>query len=73
VTTSLQAPASVVVSTLGFDYRLNAGVAAIGAGTDPGTAAGVSLLPDFQYVHPARRERRVASGVIDVGAYEAAP
>jgi hypothetical protein len=73
VTTSLQALASVVVSTIGFDYRLNPGVAAISAGTDPGTAAGVSLLPDFQYVHPARRERRVASGVIDVGAYEAAP
>ena len=73
LTTNLQAAAAVLQNAAGFEYRLNAGVAPINAGSNPGSIAGVSLVPEFQYVHPARREPRVVSGATDVGAYEAAP
>jgi hypothetical protein len=72
VTTSLVSPASALLNALNFDYRLTANASAINAGTNPGSLPGVSLIPDFQYVHPARRESRSAGAAVDVGAYEAA-
>jgi hypothetical protein len=71
--TNLQSQAAALLSALNFDYRLNSGVAAINAGSNPGSVPGVSLIPDFQYVHPARREVRNTAGSFDVGAYEAGP
>jgi tRNA A-37 threonylcarbamoyl transferase component Bud32 len=52
-----------------FDYRLRPGSAAIGSGTDPGTADGFDLTPRFQYVHPLGKEPRVPRDPIDAGAY----
>jgi len=72
VSTNLQPPASILVNAGNFDYRLTSGATAINAGTNPGSVPGVSLIPEFQYVHPARREARTTVGTIDVGAYEAA-
>lgn len=46
---------------------------AINAGTDPGlSAGGQPLAPTAQYKHVAQGQARVASGQIDIGAYEAA-
>ncbi|WP_427501545.1 right-handed parallel beta-helix repeat-containing protein [Methylomonas sp. MED-D] len=57
-----------------FDYRLSAGASAIDQGIDPGVAAnGFLLSPAYQYRHPARIEKRLGSGALDVGAYEFAP
>ncbi|MCB9579681.1 MAG: hypothetical protein H6717_21810 [Polyangiaceae bacterium] len=53
-----------------FDYHLVAGSPCVDAGVDPGTGAGMALLPQFQYVHPADRENRTSVGAIDIGAYE---
>ena len=58
------------VNAAGYDYHLLAGSPAIGAGVDPGSDGAFSLVPAFQYVHPACAEGRVTSGVIDIGAYE---
>ena len=46
---------------------------AIDAGTQPGVADGVDLLPVTQYVHPADSESRVLINEPDVGAYEYTP
>ena len=43
---------------------------AIDAGSNPGSANGVSLTPVFQYRHPTGREERPAQGALDIGAYE---
>ncbi len=60
-----------LVDAAGFDYHLTAGsVGAINKGTDPGTAASVSLMPTSQYVHPISRQDRPVNGAIDIGAYE---
>lgn len=56
-----------------FDYRLTAASPARDAGADPGSAAGESLVPTSQYVHPANREDRPIVGTIDIGAYEYSP
>jgi hypothetical protein len=68
--TNLQTTAPGLVNIDGFDYRLTSNSAARDAGSDPGSAAGVDLMPAYQYVHPARREVRAANGAIDIGAYE---
>ena len=52
-----------------YDYRLAKGSKAIGAGIDPGSANGVSLMPEFQYVHPMDRAPRANDKAVDVGAY----
>jgi hypothetical protein len=60
-----------LVSATTYDYHLLAGSPAIDAGADPGTGAGVSLAPAYQYVHPACAEVRTTTGTaIDIGAYE---
>jgi len=53
-----------------FDYTLEAGSPCIDQGSPPGMAEGVSLLPEWQYLHPAGARGRVGVGTIDVGAYE---
>jgi hypothetical protein len=60
-----------LVDSANFDYHLAAGSPAIDEGSDPGTGAGISLVPTSQYVHPARRQDRPSAGSkIDIGAYE---
>jgi hypothetical protein len=53
-----------------FDYRLKASSPAINSGIDPGTALGVSLTPKWHYLHISKKQKRVISGKIDLGAYE---
>ncbi len=53
-----------------YDYHLNSGSPAIGKGANPGSDGTFSLMPLFQYVHPACAEVRNAVGAIDAGAYE---
>ncbi len=53
-----------------YNYRLRHDSAAIDAGLDPGTGAGMPLAPAFEYVHPACGEGRTAVGAIDAGAFE---
>jgi MYXO-CTERM domain-containing protein len=60
----------MLVDRAGFDYHLKTGSPCVNAGVDPGTGAGMSLLPTLEYVHPASREARTSVGVIDIGAYE---
>jgi hypothetical protein len=55
-----------------FDFRLKAGSPAIDKGVDPGKFGDFSLAPEFQYVHPAKNEKRPSDGKLDVGACEAA-
>lgn len=52
------------------DYRLGAGSPAIDAGAAPGTGAGQSLTPLFEYVHPTAAIARAQVGSIDIGAWE---
>lgn len=54
-----------------YNYTLTETSPAINGGTDPGTGLnGFSLMPVYEYVHPAKSKLRVNSGVIDIGAYE---
>ena len=71
--TNLISNAPGLVDSANFDYRLAAGPPAINAGSDPGTGAGVSLVPTSQYLHPFNREDRPTRNGIDMGAYEYAP
>lgn len=59
-----------LVDPAGFDYRLKAGVSAIGRGIDPGSAHGFELRPTAEYVHKAAMRTRRSSGKLDVGALE---
>jgi hypothetical protein len=43
--------------------------AAIHGGTLPPEDANLSLIPRFQYAHPACGEERMSNGKLDVGAY----
>lgn len=52
------------------DYRLLAVSAAIDAGNAPPTVDGCRLAPRWEYRHPASAQARIASGPIDIGAYE---
>lgn len=55
----------------GFDLRLAAGAAAIDQGVAPGIAPNsYSLVPTFEYRHPAGLTRRPRAGNLDVGAHE---
>jgi uncharacterized protein DUF1573/parallel beta helix pectate lyase-like protein len=61
---------ALFVNAAVYDYHLTAASPAVNAGVNAGTGAGVSLVPSFQYVHPACGETRTTVGVIDTGAYE---
>jgi hypothetical protein len=63
----------LMISRSGYDYHLVAGSPAIDAGTDPGSANGITLTPGWEYMHPTNRETRLITGAIDVGAYEYHP
>lgn len=57
-----------------YDYHLTAGSPAVDLGTVVGPVGGISLTPDFSYLHPLDAEpRATANLVIDPGAYEYAP
>lgn len=58
------------VDRAAFDYTLQVGSPCIDRGSAPGMAAGISLLPEWQYLHPANAAARVGVGTIDIGAYE---
>lgn len=58
------------VNRSNYDYHLTASSPARNAGINPGSAQGVSLVPTYEYVHPAKSTPRTSVGVIDVGAYE---
>jgi Bacterial Ig-like domain (group 3)/Fibronectin type III domain len=54
---------------LAEDYQLAAGSPAIGAGTQPGSANGVSLVPTAEYVDALSGQPRPVEDPIDIGAY----
>jgi hypothetical protein len=70
MTTNFTTGDPMLVDRAGFDYHLKAGSPCENAGSDPGAAGAMSLMPLLQYVHPAQTEARAAVGVIDIGAYE---
>jgi hypothetical protein len=72
-TTNLATNAPGFVNEGTYDYRLTVTSPARDAGTAPGSAAGVTLTPSYQYVHKAQRATRPADARIDIGAYEYAP
>ncbi len=59
-----------LVDMANFDYHLGTNSPAIDAGSDPGSANGYNLSPQFEYQHPSQRKIRNQSGTIDIGAYE---
>jgi hypothetical protein len=62
--------AAGLVNSAAFDYHLTSTSPARNAGTAPGSAGSVSLVPTSQYVQPISREDRPVDGAIDIGAYE---
>lgn len=55
-----------------YEYHITASSAPVNKGTQPGIGEnGFSLLPAFEYKHPADEEARTIAGIIDIGAYEA--
>jgi hypothetical protein len=52
-----------------YDYQLRSDSPAVGRGINPGTAAGVSLLPAFQYRHPNEAAFADKMEPLDLGAY----
>lgn len=53
-----------------YDYRLQPDSPAVNAGTDPGMADAVPLLPAAQYRHPTGEVPRRIVGAPDAGAFE---
>lgn len=56
-----------------FDYHLTENSPAINKGINPGTAGGISLIPKYEYDHPANSTPRQFVDQLDVGAYEYTP
>jgi hypothetical protein len=65
-----QAPEHGLVDSARLDFGLKPDSPLIDAGTDPGSVDGVSLWPEFEYVHPASGRPRQRVAAIDVGARE---
>jgi len=59
------------VDAASYDYHLRSNSPAKNFGANPGTVNGYSLVPAYQYVHPACFETRRTTGpAIDAGAFE---
>ena len=58
-----------MASAASGDYRLRASSALVGKGVDPGTANGVSLRLEREYVHPLQG-RRLPAGPLNPGALQ---
>ena len=56
-----------------YDYHLISNSSAVNAGTTVNSIAGHSLSPDSTYEHPTSFGLRIASSIIDAGAYEYNP
>lgn len=67
---NLELPETNLIDRKNYNYHLAKGSDAINAGADPGTVHDVSLLPQYQYVHPLLKTERIIVDKIDVGAYE---
>jgi len=65
-----QAPAHGLRDGPQLDFGLKPDSPLIDAGADPGFADGVSLWPEFEYVHPASGRPRQRVAAIDIGAHE---
>ena len=65
-----QAPEHGLVDSARLDFGLKPDSPLIDAGTDPGSADGVSLWPEYEYVHPATGRPRQRVAAIDIGARE---
>jgi len=65
--TNYRSVAPGFVNRAAYDLHPTANVLVVNAGSAPGA----TLTPLFQYKHPAAVETRVASGALDIGAYEA--
>jgi len=65
-----QAPEHGLLDSARLDFGLKADSPLIDAGTDPGSADGVSLWPEYEYVHPATGRPRQRVAAIDIGARE---
>ncbi len=65
---NLNVATSDLVDSARYDYRLAAGSRAIGAGVAPGSADGVRLRPDSQYLHPLSATARRDGSPLDIGA-----
>jgi hypothetical protein len=65
-----QAPEHGLVDSARLDFGLKPDSPLIDDGTDPGTVDGVSLWPEYEYVHPATGRPRQRVAAIDIGARE---
>ncbi|WP_212760946.1 hypothetical protein [Telluria aromaticivorans] len=71
--TNYRATAPGFVNRAAYDLRPTASALVINAGSAPGNAtSGFSLAAVAQYKHSASGETRPVSGLLDIGAYEAA-
>ena len=71
VTNSTSAPQFVDLDL--YNYHLRSGSPDIGAGTQPSTANGYSLTPQYEYVQFACGQVRPSLSQISIGAYEFGP
>ena len=73
LTNNLMSDGTDLEDRQGYDYHLLATSTARNAGSDPGIGEGLSLNPEYQYVHPMQREVRHQDATLDIGAFEFAP
>jgi hypothetical protein len=70
VQANYQAPDHGLGDAPQLDFGLKPDSPLIDAGVDPGSVDGVSLWPQFEYVHPASGRPRQRVAAIDIGAHE---